>query len=456
MGARSTFTLKLATRIAIATGVLLLTLPAASAQTPCVTLAVCEAGGGEQLGSICAGGTHNGAPLCLSPSDPKNVKIIRRTPVGMDYYGLYTSPNAGLSFEEPTAFTQFMQSGHLTEHGNPYGAANRLGMSISPATRSGIEISGGGGVTRNSGYSLTDTAGLLAPGAKSASFRETGGGGRIGGFVDLSGMLAANQSLVARGFYQYSASDTTYGDANLPIAGLNLASLKQDTHVFGGSLHYQVESVYLRGFAAFDFGRGDLTNNATGGVGSYSTGGYATGLRAGKVFTLAQGVTYARSARYTKAPPKPVPAYLLGLDLSGHVGYANGRAEGFTDTAGFVYGTENNRSGDIGARARLFALLPGYGVVWAPYIGATVNQLVGVSHTQTFPNQVQLAGGDLVSYSHARTFWGAEGGVDVLNGGVYGWRVGARGFYTSSADTSIAGGSLSLNIPLWRGAPVLR
>jgi len=179
-------------------------------------------------------------------------------------------------------------------------------------------------------------------------------------------------------------------------------------------------------------------------------------LRVGKVFALAHAVSYGPRVGYTKAPAKPVSAYLIGLDLSAHFGYRDNWANSFTDSAGFVYGTEQARYGDIGARAKLFALMPGYGVLWKPYVAATVDQLVGLSHTATFPNQVQLAGGDLVTYSQAKTFWGAEGGVDVLNGGVYGWRVGARGFYNSSADTSIAGGSLSLNIPLWRGAPVLR
>jgi hypothetical protein len=346
----------------------------------------------------------------------------------------------GVSFEEDTPFTSFMKFGGPVP---PPGVSANLGMYIAPATVAGVDASGFGAATRNSGYGVTDSAGLLAPGVKSASFHDTTGGGTIGGFWDVSGMLSGDQGLILRAFYGYAANKTTFGDVPaLGVVGLNIGSLTQDTHTFGASFFYNVNTVYAKGVATFDVGRGSLTDNTDGSTGSYSTNGYATDLRIGNVFALAQGVAYARPVGYSKAPPKPIPAYFIGLDLSGHVGYLNNRANGFTDSAGFVYGTEETRFGDVGARARLFEILPGYGSLWIPYVGATVDQQFGFSHTSNFPNQVQLVSGDIVTYSQAHTFWGVEGGLDVLGSAVSAWRVEAKGFYTASSDTNIAGGKL--------------
>jgi hypothetical protein len=333
----------------------------------------------------------------------------------------------------------------------------RLGMQVAPSVIFGIESSLTSAVARSDGYGLTDTSGLLTPGAKSASFRDVTTGGTIGAFWDFSTLLPTNQGLIVRSFYRYDQTRRSYGNApDFGIIGLDVGSQQQASHTFGGSVKYWLDRTYLRGAATFDTGRGSLSNNANGGSGDYTTNGYKLDMRIGQVFTLARGITYGPSAGYTKAPPKPITSYLIGLDVSGHLGYASDRAGAFTDSAGFVYGDERARYGDIGARAKLFALMPGYGLLWQPYIGATVDQLFGLSHTAVFPNQVQLVGGDVVAYSPARTFWGIDGGVDVYNNARNGWRVGARGFYNSSSDTSIAGANLSLSVPLWRGPPVVR
>jgi hypothetical protein len=330
-------------------------------------------------------------------------------------------------------------------------------MFVAPGTISGIDGSGIGAVTRSSGYGFTDSAGVLAPGAKTANFRETAGGGSIGAFWDMSGLLPADQALIVRAFYGYADSHAKFGDApGLGIVGLDIASITQDTHTIGASALWRFDKSYVKGIASYDFGRASLTNNTDASTGSYDTNGYGVDLRVGNVFTLARGVTYARPVGYAKAPPRPVPAYFVGLDLSGHIGYSSGRANGFTDSAGFVYGDEKSRSGDVGARAKLFAFVPGYGLLWSPYIAGTIDQQFGFSHTAAFPDQAQLVGGDIVTYSQAQTFWGVEGGLDVLNGGVSGWRVGAKGFYTASADTNTTGGQLYVKIPLFQSGPVLR
>jgi hypothetical protein len=264
------------------------------------------------------------------------------------------------------------------------------------------------------------------------------------------------QTLIARAFYGYTQSNTSFGDApDLGVVGLNLGSLKQDTHTFASSVRYGFSGFYLRAAAGLDFGRASVTNNTDGSTGNYDTHGYALDLRIGDAFTLARGVTYSRPVGYSKAPPPPVPAYLIGLDLSGHIGYRKSQADSFADSTGFNYGDETMRYGDIGSRAKLFGLVAGYGLLWKPYVAGTVDQQFSFSHTATLPDQVQLVGGDIITFNQAQTFWGVEGGLDVY-GGVSGWRVGAKGFYTASSDTNVAGGQLCLKIPLFQGPPVLR
>ena len=312
-------------------------------------------------------------------------------------------------------------------------------------------------MTHSSGYGLTDTAGLLAPGAKTASFRDGSGGGQIGANWNLSGLLPSNQALSLRTFYGYEGSNSTFGDApDLGIVGLNIGSLRQDAHIFGSSLLYRHGTLYAKGTATIEIGHGDLTNNTDNSTGTFSTRGYTADLRLGKVFTLFQGTSIARPTVVTKAPPKPVPTYVVGLDLSGHLGYVDTRTGEFTDSGGFRYGSEKLHYGEAGVRAKLFGLVPGRGVLWMPYVAGTVDQRLGFSHIATFPDQVQLVGGDIVSYSQAQTFWGVEGGLDVLNGGVSGWRMGAKGFYAASSDTRVSGAQLYFETPLYQGAPTLR
>jgi len=153
-----------------------------------------------------------------------------------------------------------------------------------------------------------------------------------------------------------------------------------------------------------------------------------------------------------KAPPKPSGGYFVGLDLSGHVGYLDSRADGFTDSTGFIFGTNQIRSGDVGGRAQLFAILPGNGIVWRPYVAGTVDQLFGFSSILDVPNQAAVPSGDLVSLKVAQTFGGTVLGVDAL--APSGWAVGVRGFYQASSDTNMIGGSVYLKIP-FNYAPVV-
>jgi hypothetical protein len=132
--------------------------------------------------------------------------------------------------------------------------------------------------------------------------------------------------------------------------------------------------------------------------------------------------------------------------VSGHIGYFKSRTNGFTDSSGFIFGTGEAKSGDVGARARLFALVAANGWLWMPYVSATVDREFGVSNTLDIPSQAALPGGDVIGIQTAKTFGGGDLGIDVR--GSNGVTVGVKGFYEASADTNFIGGSVTVKVPL--------
>jgi hypothetical protein len=332
-----------------------------------------------------------------------------------------------------------------------YEPSGHLGMYINSASPGASGWGGTGEYSRISskGVGATDTAGGLAPGY-TASSNDTRGSGGIFGTIDATRFfgLPASQSLFLTGFFDYQRDNATFGfvtAAGAPFTP-NAGSLQSDTYTLGGSLFYRAGTTYLRGEADYNFGQNNETNSLLGRTGSFNSNGYSVDAKLGNVFVLlnttgASGAT----AMPTKAPPKPTGGYLVGLDLSGHLGYSENGTDGFTDTGGFIYGTAQVRAGDIGGRAELFALLPSNGLVWKPYIAGTVDQIFGFSGNLNIPSQAPLPGGDVVSLQPAQTFGGGELGLDARGPG--GWTVGVKGFYEASADTNISGGSATLKIP---------
>jgi hypothetical protein len=168
------------------------------------------------------------------------------------------------------------------------------------------------------------------------------------------------------------------------------------------------------------------------------------------VFTLAGPVGYQNPGMFTKGPqPAPVVSSGLYLDLSGHLGYRNEQADGFTDSSGFVFGTERVRYGVAGARATLFAPTPNGMLLWTPYVGARVDQRFGFSHTFFIPNQV-ASPADVFTLGEAKTFGGADLGLIVSDRA--GLSAGASFFYTASSDTSDVGGRAFLKVPFYASA----
>jgi hypothetical protein len=277
------------------------------------------------------------------------------------------------------------------------------------------------------------------PGFKSAS-----GTGGIAGTYDASHYLPSNQYLFFSGRFDFTSLEVDGG----PVPGLNVGSgsARLDLYTLAASALYYNNRNYLQATGAFNFGHVNETQSVDASTGSFNATGYFADARLGRVFILWQnGVTQSSGALPTKAAPKSAPGSAVGLDLSGHLGYFDEQTASFTDSSGFVFGTDKTKYGDVGARAKFFVALPHDGLTWEPYVAATVDQQFGFSSVLNIPNQPALIGGDVLSLQEAQTYWGGQLGVDVF--GPIGWTVGVKGFYTASADTTIAGGVAYVKIP---------
>jgi hypothetical protein len=228
----------------------------------------------------------------------------------------------------------------------------------------------------------------------------------------------------------------------------NAGSVRRNIYTVAGSVNYAINSLYISGRAAADWSHADITNNVItpGAQGDTSGRGYALNLTVGNVFPLFSTIG-GNPATIVKAPPKATGGYALFLDVSGHFGYRRERDDGFTDSTGFVYGTEQLSYSYLGARARLMAVVPDRGFAWMPFVGVTVDRQLGFSHTFDFPTAA-----DTLSFAQDNTFWGVEAGLDILSRGSA--KFGVKTFYQSSSDTHTTGGSLFVKIPLWEPAPV--
>jgi hypothetical protein len=332
------------------------------------------------------------------------------------------------------------------------GLPGHLGMYVS-GSQSGtpsVYSLGGGAVTHDSGTSVTDTAGAIGPGTLSPISRTTSGNAEIGGAFDASRFfgLAGNQTLIVRGLFDYVGSNTSFGlSPGLAAVGAgNLGSINLNTYTFSGSFDFDAGGAYyVKGITGFNVGSGTTTNNGTGGRGNSDSNGYYADITVGKVFTLLNTIGSSSSTpMLAKAARKPSDGYILALDLSGSLGYWSDTYNGFTDSSGFTFGDEKAHAGDLGGRAKLFMLYPSAGVVWVPYVAGTVDQFLGYSHTLNIPAQA-AAVADTLNFNDAKTFWGGELGLETR--GPHGWIVGAKGFYTASADANIAGGNAYIKIP---------
>jgi hypothetical protein len=330
------------------------------------------------------------------------------------------------------------------------GPTSHLGMYVGAGApdQPGWGAEGGGAVLRGQGIRASDTAGFLTPG-ETLTLRDTSGNGGIIGTFDATRFfgLPSNQSLLFTGSFDYQSDSASLGAVSPTGVAFSTGSLQTDTYTFHGSVFYRSGTTYLLGAADYNFGRSNETVSPVGSTGSFNSNGYSVDAKLGNIFVLFNTTGVSTSAALpTKAPPKPTGGTLVGLDLSGHIGSFGNWANGFTDSTGFIFGADQVRSGDIGGRAELFALMPGNGLLWKPYIAGTVDQLFGFSSALTIPSQVAQPGiTDVFSVQSARTFGGAALGVGARGPG--GWTVNVEGFYEAAGDTNITGGSVTVKIP---------
>jgi hypothetical protein len=213
---------------------------------------------------------------------------------------------------------------------------------------------------------------------------------------------------------------------------------------------YQVDTIYFSSRAAIDWSRVDVTDSIQRSQGATDGVDYRLSLMAGKIFSLFNSTGVAPTM-FVKAPPKIARGYAVFLDVSGRLGYRNAQDNGFTDSSGFIYGTEQLSYWTFGVRANLVAAIPAGRFTWLPYVGLTFDRQLGFRHTYDIPNQV-AAVADTYYFDQGQTWWGVQTGLGILDRG--GVKAGVNAYYRASSDTSVLGGNLFLKVPFFVDAIV--
>ena len=428
-----------------AVGAFLLALPAAA--MACVSQQACTSSGGTVIvfggtlfcsggalagQNICPGGSLGGVPT-FSEFDPIPDTGIDETPMSfLNPYGWLANPN-----QTVPPFPGFGLGGP------PVSVS--LYSSSGPA---GSYAGAGVAAARNSGYQVTDSNGAVA--GQLPGFHSFSGSGGINFAADGTSLIGYNgdRRLLFSFNLGYTRTDTSYGTSVLTPGLANAGSVGSDRYTFAGSVTYGHDNYYLNGNGSFDFTHDSVTNNVDGGTGNSAGHGYSIGAIAGDWIPL-YGNMLKSAAMPTKAPPTDISGrYAVFLNLSGSVNYLNERANGFTDTAGFIYGTEKMSYTDLGAKANLVTVIPSGGFSWMPFIGLSIDRELGFNSTFDVPAQ----GGapeDTLFIGQSNTFWGTQGGVNIVGGASF--KAGVSAFYMASADTKIVGGNVFLKIPFFYG-----
>jgi opacity protein-like surface antigen len=355
--------------------------------------------------------------------------------------------NGGPEFDISKDFPIFnwvyaMEYGIAASGGSHLGGPVNVSM-YSPAF-AGLDFSG----SQGHGIRVSDTAGIITNPNASAGYRAFDGGGGVNLSVDASRLfdLPVNQRFWFGLSGDFNFDAATFSSSGLPGGtNANAGSVQRDTYTLTNSATYTINNYYVRGSASFDWNHADITNNQfiPGAHGDTNGRGYLLDTTVGSLFPLVNTIA-VNPETVTKAPPANPGGYALLVDTSVHYSYSRGQEDGFTDNTGFAYGTQQSSFSDVGARARLTAIVPDHEFLWMPYVGATFDQEFGLSSTWDIPAQA-VTPADTVIFSPSTTFWGAELGLNILSRG--GTRLGMKAFYEASADTQTLGGSAYLRIP---------
>jgi hypothetical protein len=345
-----------------------------------------------------------------------------------------------ISVLEAAASSATTNSTQASSAGSPL----HLGMYVpsnsadQPGSSPGLGFWGGGFDVTNFGSLEQDRALGVTTVTKTPSYHDTLDYGGVYGVYDASRFVPANQSLSIFGTMDIGQNNFTQGPGSLPGQSVSAGWDKDRLVILAGSVRWSIDNVYLKGFGMAVFGDGTQFNTADAGFGSFATRVYAVDATLGDVFVLYNTSGLAPSAT-TKAPSQTTDGYggyMLGLDLSGHVGYLDGVfLSGFSDSAGLTQGDFDGKTPLLGAAAKLFATIPGDKFQWTPYVRGAVDDYPGLSFTLTSPKQPLLPTGNVLTILPARTFWTGELGLEVQNDA--GWTAGVKGFYMASSDTII-------------------
>jgi hypothetical protein len=311
----------------------------------------------------------------------------------------------------PQSVSQSVLPAHLGIYTSPYGG-------LGGVQADGFGISG-------RGSTITDSSGAFS-GATTSDFHGTGGGGGI------SGSIALMPNVEAGGRFDYQHVSLNFGGAG---------SERVDDYTFAGYLKYYWQDSYAGATLSYSFVPANTFNSGTGATGSFNTNGLNGDVRVGHVFTLVDTMAAAVPGRVSKAP---AGGYGLLLDVSGHGGYSSALSDGFADSTGFILGASRYEYGDIGANARLEALVPTPGILWIPYIEASVDQHLGNIDTLNLPAQTGVTVADTINYSDANTYWGGRIGLSTETRS--GLSVGVSGFISESSDLRIVGGQAFIKV----------
>jgi hypothetical protein len=412
-----------------------------------------------------ASGSYCSTPVQSSPQSGVRSKVLSMSMIESSYLAVMNSAinNSNLGSDD-TGLGLFMRNGIVSAApGGASGGASHLGMYsapvLAPATVSLYGVGGGGGsVSHGSGFGINDTTGLIAPGTTTPSFHDEGGGGGVKGVADMGRYLALpnNQDLVLTGLFEYRHDNIGIGPVTSALAALTPtnSSSRLDAYRLAGYFTYNIDKIYLEGTGAVAFGRGSETIAVDGSTGSFNAISGQGDLRLGDQFILFNSIGQGTSGLITKGPLPPAVSqgYSLALDVSGHLGYTDTRIGGFLDSSGFAFGDSQLKYGEVGGRAKLFAVVPSNNFFYSPFIAGVIDQRFGFQSSLNIPVQLALPTGDTTYIHEANTFYGAQLGLDVRNS-ANNWTFGVKGFVYASADQNSVGGTAYVKIPLWEPPP---
>ena len=338
-----------------------------------------------------------------------------------------TNPAAGLGSEPGNGF--FSPEGTVLVWPDGSVGNGGEGSSLPAPSHLGLYTSGQGGagagygdgfVINERSIASSDTSGTN--GGPTPGYTARGGGGGVEGSVLLF------PDIELGGNFDYKHLQFDFGDAG---------SERADFYTLSAYAKYYAQDFY----AGVDFNY--TFAPASDQAASFNANAISGYVSVGHVFDLINGLYGVNSSMITKGPPPAPEGYDLRLDVNGHGGYFSATSDPFTDNTGFLVGNGNLRFGDIGADAKLEAVIPGSGFLWKPYIGAGIDQRLGQKDTQNLPAQGTNPA-DTITFFDANTFYSGTIGLDVQLSRTI--SVGIAGLVSASSDQNIEGGQASIMV----------